>query len=111
MVERRRNPRTELHAELLMKRLDQQTGEKVTIQVCDVSKSGIGFECKEQLEMGAVYECFLTIWTKEVIHAFVEIVRGEKKEEEYRYGGIFVGMNDLDAYRIQVYQTVEEYRQ
>ena len=111
MEERRRSLRTELSAELLMKRLDQQTGEKVEISICDVSKTGVGFECKEQLEMGAVYECFLTIWTKDVIHAFVEIIRGEKLEEGYRYGSIFIGMNELDAYRIQVYQTVEEYRE
>ena len=29
---------------------------------------------------GAIYEAYLTIWTKEVLHAVVEIVRIEKKE-------------------------------
>ena len=61
--------------------------------------------------MGAVYECSLTIWTKEVIQVFVKIVRAEELENGFRYGGLFVGMNDLDAYRIQVYQTVDEYKQ
>lgn len=93
-----------------MKRLDRQEGEKTAIQICDVSVTGIGFTCAAQLEMGAVYECFLTIWTKEVIHSFVEIVRGEKRDEDYRYGGIFIGMTEMDAYRIRVYQTVEEYK-
>lgn len=111
MEERRRSVRTELSAELLMKRLDQQTGEKVEISICDLSKTGLGFCCKEQLEMGAVYECFLTISTKDVIQVFVEIVRGEKREDDFHYGGTFIGMNDLDAYRIQVYQTVEEYKE
>lgn len=111
MEERRRSIRTELQAELLMNRLGTQTEEKVIIQICDLSKRGIGFICEGQLEMGAVYECDLTIWTKEVIQVFVEIVRGEKLENGFRYGGSFVGMNDLDAYRIQVYQTVEEYKQ
>lgn len=111
MEERRRSVRTELQAELVLKRLDGQGGEKVEISVSDVSKSGIGFLCAEPLEMGAVYECFLTIWTREVIHVFIEIVRGEKKEDGYRYGGIFVGMLDMDAWRIEAYQTVEEYRQ
>lgn len=111
MEERRRSVRTELHAELLMKRLDQQTEEKVVIQICDLSRSGIGFLCSEQLALGAVYGCNLTIWTKEVIQVFIEIVRGVKLEDGFRYGGSFVGMNDLDAYRIQVYQTVEEYKQ
>ena len=111
MEERRRNLRTELQAEIMMKRLDRETGEKVEIKVCDVSKAGIGFTCAKELEMGAVYECFLTIWTKEVIRCFIEIVRYDKAEDEYRYGATFVGMNDMDAYRIQVYQTVEEYKE
>lgn len=110
MGERRRNVRTELQAELVLKRLDGQSGEKVAIRVSDVSKSGIGFECAEQLEIGAVYECFLTIWTQEIIHVFVEIVRGEKREDGYRYGGIFIGMPDMEAWRIEAYQTVEEYK-
>ena len=108
MEEKRRSLRTELKAELLMNRLDKEMDELVTIEVCDVSKTGMGFFCAEELEMGSVYECFLTIWTKEVIHAFVEIVRSEKADARYRYGATFVGMNDQDAYRIQVYQTVEE---
>lgn len=111
MEERRRSIRTELHAELLMKRLDRQSEEKVAIQICDLSKSGVGFECGEHLEIGAVYGCNLTIWTREVIEVFIEIVRGEKLEEGFRYGGSFVGMNEMDAHRIQVYQTVEEYKQ
>lgn len=111
MEERRRSIRTELHAELLMNRLGTQTEEKIIIQICDLSKSGMGFICEGQLEMGAVYECSLTIWTKEVIQVFVKIVRAEELENGFRYGGLFVGMNDLDAYRIQVYQTVDEYKQ
>lgn len=112
MEERRRNLRTELQAELLMKRLDGGGDEeKVEIKVCDVSKTGLGFVCEEALECGSVYECFLTIWTKEVIQCFIEIVRREKQDDGYRYGAIFVGMTEMDAYRIQVYQTIEEYKE
>ena len=111
MEERRRNLRTELEAELLMKRLDQQTGEKVAIHICDVSKTGIGFLCDEMLDRGAVYECFLTIWTKEVIHAFIEIVRVTEQNDTLHYGATFVGMSEMEAERIQVYQTVEQYKE
>lgn len=111
MDERRRSLRTELHAELLMKRLDRETGEKTEIRVCDLSKSGLGFICANELEKGAMYECFLTIWTQEVIRCFIEIVRCDKVEDGYRYGASFVGMTEMDAYRIEVYQTVEEYKE
>ena len=58
------------------------------------------------LQIGAVYEAFLTIWTKEVLHAFIEIVRIVKEDATYSYGGIFIGMPEMDAARIEVYDTV-----
>ena len=70
------------------------------IQVADISKAGLGFSCTLPLEIGAVYEAYLTIWTKEVIHAFVEIIRIEKLEDTFKYGGIFIGMPEMDAARI-----------
>lgn len=111
MEERRRNLRTELAAELLLKRLDGGTGEKVNIRVCDLSKTGLGFVCDSELQKGAVYECFLTIWTKEVIHCCIEIVRVQKQEDIYHYGASFIALPEQDAYRIQVYQTLEEYKE
>lgn len=88
MEERRKAKRTELTSKLLMKRLDNQKTEEVDIEVVDVSKSGVGFTCKEPLTIGAIYEAYLTIWTKEVLHAVLEIVRIEKKEDTIAYGAV-----------------------
>ena len=72
MEERRKNRRLGLTSRLLLKRLDQDGGaEELQIDVVDVSKTGVGFVCKESLEIGSVYESYLTIWTKEVLHAFM----------------------------------------
>ena len=68
---------------------------------------GLVFSCSELLEFGSVYEAYLRIWTQEVIHAFLEIVRIEKKQDEYYYGAVFIGMPEMDASRIEVYDTVE----
>lgn len=108
MEERRKAKRTELTSKLLMKRLDNQKTEEVDIEIVDVSKSGVGFTCKEPLTIGAIYEAYLTIWTKEVLHAVLEIVRIEKKEDTIAYGAVFVGLPEMDAFRIETYQTVEE---
>ena len=84
MEERRKNKRLELTSRLLIKRLDQETeAREVNIEVVDVSKTGVGFRCGEMLEIGSVYESFLTIWTKEVLHSFIEIIRMEKKEDGF----------------------------
>lgn len=107
MEERRRNPRLELESKLIIKRLDKDhSDEEITIDVIDVSKTGVGFNCNTPLTIGAVYEAFLTIWTKEVIHAFIEVVRIEKAGNKFIYGGIFVGMPEMDSQRIEVYNTV-----
>ena len=109
MDEKRKSKRTELLSKIIIKRLDGGRIEEATIDVTDVSKSGVGFTSKKALTIGAVYEAYLTIWTREVIHAFVEIVRIEKvKDNVFSYGGIFIGMPEMDAARIETYQTVED---
>lgn len=113
MDERRKSKRTELTSTLIMKRLDADgTGsQEVAIEITDVSKGGIGFTSLQPLKIGAVYESYLTIWTKEVIHAFLQIVRIELNGDRYGYGASFVGMPEMDAGRIEVYQTLEEKNQ
>ena len=110
MEERRKNKRIELESRLIIKRLDGGTeeAEEVAIEIVDVSKTGVGFNCTMPLEIGAVYEAYLTIWTKEVIHAFLEIVRIIKEDDTFKYGAIFIGMPEMDAARIMVYDTVNE---
>lgn len=109
MDERRKNKRTGMMSTLVIKRLDDNSNEEVAVSILDVSKSGIGFECADQLQIGEVYEAFLTIWTKEVIHALLQIVRILKKPGGYIYGAVFMGMSDTDAARIETYQIIQDY--
>lgn len=106
MDERRKSKRTGMASRLVIKRLDDGKSNEVAINIIDVSKSGIGFECSESLTVGEVYESYLTIWTKEVLHAFLQIVRIDMNEDIYSYGAIFIGMSEMDSARIEVYQTV-----
>ena len=110
MDERRKSKRIGLESRLVMKRLSDGDAfsEEISIEIIDVSKTGVGFLCDKPLEIGAVYEGFLTIWTKEVIHAFIEIVRIIKEDDTFSYGGIFIGMPEMDASRIAVYDMVHE---
>lgn len=108
MEERRKNKRTAMESKLLIKRLDGKEPAEVDIEVVDVSKTGVGFVSKQALQIGEVYESYLTIWTKEVLHAFLRIVRIELKDTEYVYGAVFIGMPEMDATRIEVYQTLHE---
>ncbi len=108
MKEKRKAERTELESRLIIKQLNGESegAKEVAIEVMDVSKNGVGFTCTEPLEIGAVYEAYLTIWTQETLHCFMEIVRIVKKEDTFDYGAIFVGMPDMELKRIEIYQTV-----
>ena len=107
MEEKRHSQRSEMISKLMIKRLDSdEAGEEVVINITDVS-----FTCNKALEIGAVYESFLEIWTKEVLHTFLEIVRIEKNGDLYTYGSSFVGLPEMEAQRIATYQTVTNMNQ
>lgn len=108
MEERRKNDRMKLVDKLMIKRMDQSgDAEEVYVDVTDASKTGVGFICGSQLMVGAMYESYLTIWTKEVLHVFLEIIRVEKRADgTYDYGAIFIGMSEMDASRIATYHTI-----
>lgn len=108
MRDRRRDRRIDLKSSLMVKRIDDGNTGEVTIEIHDVSKTGIGFVCNEKLEMDAVYESHLTIWTKEVIHTLLKIVRIEEYDDAYLYGASFIGISEQDAFRIAVYDAVEQ---
>lgn len=107
MEERRKSTRMELKSSITVTRLDGNVNEQIDIDVIDVSKTGVGFSCSTPLTIGAVYESNLRIWTQEVLHAFLEIVRIEKKGQEFVYGAIFIGMPEMDSARIETYETVQ----
>ena len=111
MDERRRRKRTDLDAHLTIKRLDGSNIGEHEIDVTDVSLTGIGFMCTDELEIGSIYEGTLTIWTKEKIKVFLDIVRRQEKEDGINYGAHFIGMPDLYKRKIGIYQMVEEENQ
>lgn len=109
MEEKRGSRRMSLSARILVKNMNNSSPktEEVEIDVQDVSVTGVGFICNIPLMMGAIYETNLIIWTKEVIHAFLKIVRlGETNDGRYICGAIFIGLSDIDAKRIEVYDLL-----
>lgn len=109
MQEKRDGRRMSLTAQLRIENMNDASGgaEEIKIDVLDVSKTGVGFICNTPLSIGAVYKTDLKLWTDEVIHAFLKIVRIEQTEDEqYICGTIFIGLSELDAKRIEVYDLV-----
>ena len=105
--ERRKNLRHSLSIMVYMPKVADNS-EKIPVEVLDVSRTGIGFYSPKELENGTVYQADIKIWTGDTIHAFIEIVRVQQKDEGAVYGGIFIGMPEADWSRIRVYETYQD---
>ena len=108
MEDRRKSKRLDLSGEILIKELGGSEVTNCEIHITDCSSTGLGFTTDQQLTIGNNYEAKITIWTKEVLHVIIQIVRAAKVEDKFRYGGLFIGMPDDVRKRIDVYETVEE---
>lgn len=106
--ERRKNRRIVLQSSLHIKRVDSGHNEEISIEIHDLSTAGIGFYCEEMLQLNAIYDASITIWTKEVIKVLIRIVRAEMQENDCEYGGMFIALSDVDAFRIKVYDELEK---
>ncbi len=108
MEEKRKAKRMDLNTVVVINRLDGGKKESFQVEVTDLSKTGIGFRCKEDLEIGSMYEAEIVLWTKEKIVCLININRKDPRDGVISYGGTFIGMNDNDAFKIDVYSIVEE---
>ncbi len=111
MEERRRCKRLDLDVNVQLERLDQDgvtTFKYVKVDVTDISKTGLGFSCSQELELNSYYDVKLQIWTKEVIDAVIEVVRSEAGQGGYHYGASFIGMTETDALKIEIYQIFND---
>ena len=112
MEEKRRHKRLDLDVSLQLERLDEDgvtTLKYVHVDVTDISRSGLGFISKQELAIGSFYDTKIQIWTKEVVDAVIEIVRCDRQQDDMnKYGCIFIGMTDVDALKIDIYQIFND---
>lgn len=111
MEERRRSKRLDLDVSVQLERLDTEgltTLRFLHVKVFDISKTGIGFTADQELKAGTYYDAKVQIWTKEIIDTVIELVRVEEEDGKFNYGGIFVGMTETDALKIEIYQIFNE---
>lgn len=108
MEEKRKAKRLALDVSIELSRIAEDDGvttvKMAHVDVIDLSRGGIGFLTKQELEIGSFYTTKIQIWTKDIIEAIIKIVRCNKEENGNHYGAIFVGMIDKDALKIDVYQ-------
>jgi len=110
MQEKRKAKRMDLQANILLREVGSSAANGVArIDVIDLSQTGIGFLCDGDLKIGTTYQASITIWTGDIINAFIEIVRKKEQVGGTLYGGVFIGMPESDWCRIRVYETYQSY--
>ncbi|MCR5789807.1 MAG: PilZ domain-containing protein [Lachnospiraceae bacterium] len=108
MEEKRRAKRLILNAHVIIKRLDSNRNDRIPVDVVDLSKTGIGFKCAQNLELHSMYEAEIVLWTKETINCFINIERSTPDGNEMHYGASFIGMTEHDACKIDIYSMFHE---
>jgi len=111
MEEKRRFNRLNISVEIETERIDQEdmtTVRYLKVKTVDLSKGGIGFESDYDFAIGATFTAYITIWTGEKLQTIFKVVRKNETENgTKRYGCIFVGMQESDALKIQIYEMLE----
>jgi len=97
MEERRKARRMKLESTITVRRIDSGIDEEVTIVFCT-----------EMLEVGSIYQSSIIIWTKEIIPVLLKIVREVDHGEKKFYGAEFMGLSEIDMFRIEVYEELEK---
>lgn len=111
MEDRRKSRRLELEVAVQFSKIEEgriTTVKYEYVKVSDMSRSGIGFSTTQELKVNDFYDTKIRIWTGETLDTVVKIIRGEKKGDKYQYGGVFVGMTEMDAQKIDIYQMFRE---
>lgn len=68
--------------------------------ILNISRGGVGFLSRKRLEVGSYYDTRISLFSREMIDAVLEIVHVEEQEKGYYYGGEFIGISDSDAVKM-----------
>lgn len=115
MEEQRKSKRTSMKMSLEVSSLFKQDNVKVSnlhapIEICNISKSGIGFATESTLPIGYYFNARLEfLKTGEALNCVVRIVRQGKSEDGRNfYGCEFVGMASVFDYIFEDMEKAEE---
>lgn len=110
MNEKRKHKRLPLKLELTISALFKQDYELIpdinaSIEVVDISKSGLGFICNHELPLNYYFDTKIELSEDNYFYAVLKIVRVEQAEDKYFVGCEFVGLADILSTRVDLYDS------
>lgn len=109
MYDRRKSKRLPIKLNLTITSLFKQDNLKISglnedIEVINISKSGIGFKCKQELPTDYYFDANIELTGGKHFFCVLRIVRIEKQEEDYYVGCEFVGLADILTKSVDDYE-------
>ena len=114
MSEKRRATRMKMDAVLklnsiqTMRDTEGLSHEEFTVNVLNVSTSGVAFKSTQELKLNTYYDLELVLWTKTTFNSVIEVVRMESiGNGDILYGFRFIGMKPSQELEIQIYEALQ----
>jgi hypothetical protein len=109
MEEKRKHKRLPLKLELTISSLFKQDFELIddvneSIQVKNISKTGIGFTCSHELPLGFYFDAKIQLTEDKFFYAVLKIIRVEEINNGYSVGCEFIGLADILSDRVDLYR-------
>lgn len=113
MEEKRRNKRLPIKLEIDIDKLFKQDNEIIadlneSIVVDNVSKTGIGFYCADDLPLDYYFNAKIEFDQKRYFYCVIKILRKEKTEEGFYFGCEFVGLAEFLSNKVDEYESYIE---
>jgi len=113
MKERRRHKRLPIKLELDIDKLFKQDNEIIadlneSIDVVNVSKTGIGFFCKDDLPLDYYFNAKIEFSKSRFFYCVIKIIRKEKVDDKFLFGCEFVGLAEFLSNKVDEYEALLE---
>lgn len=111
MEERRKNRRLPIKLEIDIDKLFRQNNEIISdinesIDVINVSKTGIGFLCKDNLPLDYYFNAKIEFDKKRFFYCVIKILHKEEYEDSFLYGCEFVGLAEFLSNKVDEYESI-----
>lgn len=75
-----------------------------SVEVYDISKSGIGFISEASMPLGYYFRCRITLSNNDFFYGVIRIIRASMNDEKKVYGAEFVGLAPFLADKVDHYE-------
>ena len=111
MEERRKNRRLPIKLEIEIDKLFKQDNKIIhdineSIEVINISKTGIGFLCKDELPLEYYFNAKIEFNEVKYFYCVLKIIRKESAEDSNLFGCEFVGLAEFLASKVDEYETL-----